>query len=185
VIAFGDESVRVGAGGLLYVLGAAVVIRDLDATRAELRALVPGRQERLHWRGEREARRLALLATLNDAGVAVFASWSYPVARHRQERARRACLITLAGDVARECVDELVLEHRDEAGDRLDRQTLLDARHGGVADLRYRFARPAEEPLLWAADAIAGAMSVHLAGVTSVYFEALRPSVLVVRRVED
>lgn len=185
MIAYGDESVREGTGGLYYVLGAAVVMRDLDETRAALRALVPGRQDRLHWRGEREARRLALLAILSDAGAAVFASWCYPVPRHRQERARRVCLTTLAGDLAREGVEELVLEHRDEAGDRLDRQTMLDARHGGVADLRYGFARPAEEPLLWAADAIAGALSVHLAGVTSAYFEALRPSVLVVRRVDS
>jgi hypothetical protein len=184
VIAFADESVREDSGGVLYVLGAAVVLRDLDAAREALRSMLPGRQERLHWRGERETRRLALLQTLSDHGVAVFGSWAYPVGRQRQERARRACLTTLAGDVGREGVTELVLEHRDEAGDRLDRQTLVDARRGGIVELSYRFARAADEPLLWAADAVAGAMSAHLAGVTSRYYDALRPSVLILRRTQ-
>ncbi len=181
--AFVDESIRQSPPGDVYLVGAAVLIGSgEDDARSRLRSLLLPGQTRLHFRMEREERRMALLSVLSDLDLGVLAAWCQPVSRRRQGPARRACLTALAGDLDREGVAELVLERRDEAGNRLDRQTFLDARHGGIADLVYRFAAPEDEPLLWAADAVAGAVCAHVAGSTSRYYEALRPGVLVVRR---
>jgi hypothetical protein len=188
VIAYADESIREDPAGLLYVLGASVMVGgDLDGARADLRKLLLPGEERLHWRDEREVRRLAVLRLLVDLDVAVFVRWQHPVRRRRQEHARAACLRALAGDLAREGLDELVIEARQERLNRDDLSTLVAARQGGLIPdgFRYRFARPKEEPLLWLADAVAGAVGAHLGGTTSAYLGELRPTVLSIRRTTE
>jgi hypothetical protein len=79
----------------------------------------------------------------------------------------------------------VVIEARESrAQDRLDNATLLDADHAGVAPgLRYRHAGKLDEPILWAADAVVGAVGMHVAGVDSTYLARLAPEVLKLRRV--
>jgi hypothetical protein len=47
----------------------------------------------------------------------------------------------------------------------------------------YKHVGKLEEPLLWAADAVAGSISLHLAGEDSTYFAKLQASLLKVRQV--
>jgi hypothetical protein len=185
VIAFIDESVRAGSRRLLYVVAASAVLQaDGDRARDELRKLLLPRQPYLHWNSEKPARRLAILDRLTSLGAMVFACSYYPVGTRHQESARAACLTALVGDLKAEGISELVIETRGEALDRRDRRTLLHAREVGIAsgDLSYRHTGKREEPLLWAADAIAGAVALHLTGEDSRYFEQLQAGLLVVRR---
>jgi hypothetical protein len=185
VIAFIDESVRTGSGGLLYVVAAGAVVQaDLDPARDGFRKLLLPRQPYLHWNSEKPARRVAVLDRLTGLEVMAFACSYYPVGTRRQEPARAACLTALVGDLKAEGISDLVIETRSEALDRRDRQTLLDARHAGIAadSLIYRHVGKLEEPLLWAADAIAGAVALHRTGEDSRYFKQLQTSLLVIRR---
>jgi hypothetical protein len=185
MIAFIDESVRAGSGGLLYVVAAGAVVQaDLDPARDAFRKLLLPRQPYLHWNTEKPARRLAVLDRLTGLDAMALACSSYPVGTRRQERARAACLTALVGDLKAEGISELVIETRGESLDRRDRRTLLHARDVGIAphNLSYRHVGKLEEPLLWAADAIAGAVALHLTGEDSRYYEQLQTGLLVVRR---
>lgn len=59
----------------------------------------------------------------------------------------------------------MVIESRQEHNDRKDRREILGAQRAGVASegLRYRHARPKDEPLLWLPDALAGAIGTSIA----------------------
>jgi hypothetical protein len=58
-----------------------------------------------------------------------------------------------------------VSESRQEHNDRKDRREVLSAQQTGVASkgLIYRHGRPQEEPMLWVADAIVGAVGMKVA----------------------
>ncbi len=186
VIAYVDESARPGPEGSYYVMTAGVIMgAEVDHAREVLAKLHPPKG-RFHWNDEGERGRIAMLEAMVELGVAAFVTWDYPVGNKRQETARRRCLTTLLDDLRHEGVDELVIERRHRAQDNLDRQTILDARHAGLApaDLLYRFEAPKAEPLLWVPDAIAGAVGLHLAGLTNDYYNRLSfGGLLVVRRV--
>jgi hypothetical protein len=185
VIAFIDESVRTGSGGLLYVVAAGVVMKtDADRVRDDLRKFLSPRQRYFHWGDERPARRLAMLDRLAELDVMALVSSYYPAANHRQEQARANCLTVLVGDLRAESTNELVIETRSEPLDRRDRRTLLHARDVGIAadSLTYWHGRKLEEPGLWAADAVAGAVATYLAGDDSQYYERLRPWLLRIRQ---
>lgn len=163
------------------VAAGAVLQADLDRGRAELRKLLLPRQPYLHWNSEKAVRRLAMLDRLSGFVAMALACSYYPVGARRQEPARAACLTALVGDLKAEGISELVIETRGEVPDRRDRRTLLHARDVGIAadSLTYRHGRKLEEPLLWAADAIAGAVALHLTGEDSRYFERLQMSLFV------
>lgn len=185
MIAFLDESIRAGQGGLRYVVAAGAVVQtDLDPARDAFRELLLPRQPYLHWNSEKPVRRLAIVDRLTNFVAMALACSSYPIGAKRQEPARAACLTALVGDLKAKGISELVIETRGEVPDRRDRRTLLHARDVGIAppDLSYRHVGKLEEPLLWVADAIAGAVALHLTGEDSRYFEQLQTSLLVVRR---
>lgn len=185
MIGYVDESARQGPEGVYYLVTAGVVVgADADNARRALAKLHPP-QGRFHWRQEGERGRVAMLEAMAELGVAAFVTWDYPIGNKRQEQARRRCLTTLLDDLRHEGVDKLVIERRHQALDNADRQTILDARHAGLAppDLEYHFAAPHEEPLLWVPDAIAGAVGMHLAGNSTYYHRLHLGTVLVVRRV--
>lgn len=186
MIAFIDESVRTGQGGLLYVVAAATVIQgESDRARDELRKLLLPQQRFIHWHNERPPRRLAMLERLAEVDVMALACSYFPTVAKRQELARKVSLTSLVGDLRGEGIHELVIETRGEALDRQDRRTLLHARDAGLADgtMVYKHAGKLAEPLLWAADAVAGSIALHLAGEDSTYFAKLQASLLKVRQV--
>lgn len=182
MIAYLDESARQGPFGLAHVLAAAVIIDDPDAARDEMSKLRRPRQRAVHWHDESASRRLVLIRAVCGLGIQAFATTAHPVASSRLERARQRCLVAITEDLAGEGVDELVIESRDVALDYRDRRSLAGAQRAGIAaGVPYGHTMKRSEPLLWAADVIAGAVSMHVAGVDSTYFVELNASLLHIR----
>lgn len=173
--AFVDESMRVGASGGLYLVAAAIVIdADADAVEHRLRTAVGRRRHRIHWRNESETVRLKLLdvlATMPLHGVAVAVE---PTDARHQERARAHAWWTLTWHLAHRQVSELTIESRQAELNRRDQRTLAAIQRAGIGTgITYQFAYPSDRPLLWAADALAGALSAHLGDGTSRYTDRL------------
>lgn len=162
--AFVDESLRLGAGGL-YVVAAVVVAENIDAARHAARSVLVRRQPRFHWRNESEARRRSMLERMRGIGIEARVYVCQPIAPRRQSGARALCLNVMLWDLWQAGVDELVFESRQEHGDAADRRTILAAQRARRAsqDLTYRFARAIDEPVLWMADALAGAATAQIA----------------------
>jgi len=163
VTAFVDESMRLGGDGL-YVVAAVVVVRDLDGARRAARTVLVKRQPRFHWRNESEHRRVRMLDAMRavDADCRVFVRQS--IAPRRQTGARALCVNGLLWDLWQSGIDDLVIESRGEHGDAADRRTILAAQRAKRASpaLAYRFSRAIEEPILWMADALAGAVTAEM-----------------------
>lgn len=161
--AYADESLRRAAGGM-YVVADVVVHGGHEDVRLAVRACLLRRQPRFHWRDESEAQRERMLAAFVDLSVAGRIYVHEPLERRGDVRARALCLNALLWDLWQGHVDGLVLESRQEHGDYRDRQTIAHAQRACRASptLHYGFERPHEEPLLWLADAIAGAATASL-----------------------
>ncbi|MEV0613144.1 hypothetical protein AB0I81_07440 [Nonomuraea sp. NPDC050404] len=147
----------------VYLLAAVLVTpRQAEHYRAELRALLLGRQPRLHWRDENAKRRAQLVeavALLQPAGIIVSGSGLDP---KRQERARRKCLECMLWELGDHHVVDVVFERRDSELDRRDHKLVevLQGRHAMPPRLRLSWRSPMSEPLLWLPDIIAGAKSL-------------------------
>ena len=176
--AFLDESIR----GSLYVLAAVMVpAHDPHCRREVLRLRLPG-QRRIHWRDESSVRRdriVDAVVVLPWTGVAIA---FHPARRRLQSAARAACLRGIVAWLSGQGVSRLVIESRGEHNDRHDRRSIIECRRSGHVVETYGFARPAEEPLLWIADIVAGATSAHLAGLNGRWFHAIREKVEVLPR---
>lgn len=181
VIAYVDESLRLRGAGL-YVL-AAVVVPDAraDAVRAALAASLRRGQRRVHWRHEDDTSRAALVRLVASLGVTAVAVSATPVARTRQERARRRCLAPLLWELERRHVTRVVLESRQHRDAEDDRMIGYARRAGWVSrGTPYEFARPDEESLLWLPDVVAGACSLALAGKDGAYLAVLADAVALI-----
>ena len=90
----------------------------------------------------------------------------------RLERGRVDNIWRLLAEFGALRVERLVIESRQEWNDRHDRREIEQARRSGVCThaMTYCHRRPPEDPMLWVADAVAGAASAHLFGVTSEFW---------------
>lgn len=159
-LAYVDESIRTDDG--VYVLAAvALHAADADDVRDAVRALEPRPGRRFHWRDRLPDARRSAADVVADLPVLAVAVVGAPVNARRQERARRQCLEALLFELAAAGVDEVWLESRNPASDRRDLDVITVYRSRGVLPptLHVGHARPGEEPLLWAADIVAGAIS--------------------------
>lgn len=168
--AFCDESFVETSDGGFYVLAAAIVdSRDHESLRELLRDL-NGRRRRmkLHW-GEMDdrSRRVAIECVVR-APVSLVAAVGQPVLPKRQERARAACLQTIAFELFNEGVEVMHLESRTDHLDRRDIQTVAGARFclPKGTSLVAGHRRGNDEPLLWLADITAGAIRAARLGTT-------------------
>jgi hypothetical protein len=164
-----DESVVVGAVGQSGTYTMAAVVTDnarCEDLRRELTDLSIKPGVRLHWVGESVKRRDLIAEAIARMDIASILTAGTPMERSRQERARRCCLERLLYELDRFGVSETWLESRRSVQDRRDLQLIDSARRKRVIsqELKVRFARPAEEPLLWLPDAVAGAMSSAVVG---------------------
>jgi hypothetical protein len=165
VTAFVDESIRLGPSGV-YIVAAVVVVGDLDRGREFARSLLLPSQLRLHWNEESDQRRQRIVDGLADFG-APCRIYVGPLGPHvRQARVRALCFNRLLWDLWVEGVESVVIESRQEHNDRRDRRTILSAQRSRRASptLKYSFARPSDEPLLWLPDALAGATAATTGG---------------------
>lgn len=173
-IAFVDESIRTTEG--VYVLAAAILE---EPGCEDARDRVAGLSQRglpFHWRLELGPRRLAaveLVTGLASLHVVVIGA---PVNPRRQERARRQCMEALLFHLQAAGVSRVWLETRNPAADRRDIEAVRAARARQIVQygLLVDHARPSEEPLLWLADIVAGAVSAAEGGEPA-YRDKLAP----------
>jgi hypothetical protein len=88
-----------------------------------------------------------MLQVITDHATHLLVYSHRPVVRREHEGARAELLIALLNDLSAATVRELVLESRSQRGD---------------ASLDYRHEGPRQEPLLWLADALAGAVMYQI-----------------------
>lgn len=128
--------------------------RRLHEARLGLRSfLLPG-QRRIHFKSESQTRRRAILATLPGLGasaVIVATPQNMPALRARDAAMREMGLWAARIQAIRICIE------RDETVEGLDRRALFEVQSYTGSGFTYGHSRPYDEPLLWAADAVAWA----------------------------
>ena len=145
---FVDESKSRG----LLLAAACVSHVDTAVARERMRSLLLPGQRRVHFTHEKDGRRRSILAELSQVGLSAFVvttpkgmdAWT----------AREQCLREIAGFAVRHQVQGITVE-RDDSVASFDRRVLYNALHRDWPDIEYRHERAYDEPLLWAADAIA------------------------------
>ena len=100
-------------------------------------------------------------------------------AARRTERCRRKCLEVLYHELVAMHVHDAVLEQRSEAQDRSDRAHIVSLQGQGLdRRLRIRHVRGADDPLLWIADVLLGAVNAAARGRPE-HLDTLRDTILV------
>ena len=100
-----------------------------------------------------------------------------PLDPKRQERARRKCLERLFFQFGGEpCLETVWIESRTASLNDADRRMVVALRGSRLISgaLRCEFALPSADPMLWAADALAGAVAASYRG-EAVCREVLEP----------
>jgi hypothetical protein len=150
VQAFVDESER----GLYLVAAVLLDSSDIERGRRVLRELRKPGQRRVHFAKESDSRRRTILSALARLPIRVrlYECGGAPVP------ARATCLAALVDDLGDLGADRLVIEKLDTQV-RADVATIRGRLAAAPVDppLVYQHLRAYEEPLLWAADAVAWA----------------------------
>lgn len=181
-----ESSARRGPGWQEYLVCTALIPSDgCEQAREQLRPLLLPGQIKLHWTAERERRRrdiVAEIAKLEPMNIVVS---DLDAEQKRTERHRRKCLETLYHELVRMEVFDVTFECRSAVEDRRDRAHIV-ALQGQGLDRRLRIShlRGGDEPLLWIADAVLGAInSAHLGERR--HLEVLRETLLIEARTPD
>ena len=181
--AFIDESSALRGPGLQeYLIAAAVVPADrCDDVREALRPLLLPGQIKLHWSDESEQRRRRIVDGLLQLEHMSVVITHLSERRKKNERFRRLCLGELYNEMVAMDVHDLLLESRSAQQDMSDVAHVV-ALQGAGLDKRLRIShkRGGDEPLLWIADAVLGAINARESGDSS-HFEALSSTFLVHR----
>ena len=117
-----------------------------------------------HWVDEGAVRRQTMLDLVGALGIDVFAVVSVAQTRHHLEHVRDRCLRELFRVIREADVDRIVFESRERAvsvtgQNRRDYTTLIEARHAGDLPPRIRYEWVLKsDPIVWLADAVAGAV---------------------------
>jgi hypothetical protein len=150
---FVDESVR-----KQYLLCAVWIdLHHVNTTRRALRAMCRPGQRRLHFSKEQDGRRRELLATLATFPIhaSLFLAAGHPV------DARQRCIQAFVRDAVQKFpmrrADRIVFECRRPPEDDWDRRVIYKELRKLDAELPYEHLHAYEDPMLWAADAIAWA----------------------------
>ncbi|RIQ30205.1 hypothetical protein [Jiangella rhizosphaerae] len=160
-----DESIRID--DRVYIT-AACALEDMNAStaRATMRELEPRPGRRFHWHDRKPADRLAAVQAIAQLPTLHVVTIGAPIDTRRQERARRQCLEALLFHLDAAGVEQVWLETRNATADRRDIAAIdrFRARQIIGHSIRVDHARPSAEPLLWLADAVAGAVSAAEGG---------------------
>jgi hypothetical protein len=164
VLALVDESILIPGNGC-YLLACVVIPGDERASvRRRVRRAAVGTH--FHWKDERDDARLRMLRVAGDQAVRLIVLACRPTVRREHERARAQLLNDLLDELVSSGTLDLLLESRQEVNDLKDRKVIAAAVIAGriSADLNYAHSGPDQEPLLWLADALAGAGMAHIRG---------------------
>lgn len=180
--AYVDESLRQTTSGLYLVAAAVIIDERADNARHHVRKVLTGHQRRFHWNDAGEAQRAQMVEVVGALAPTLLAYACRPLPK-RQDRARALCVGSLVWDLQQLDVSHVVFESRQARNDRKDADTIEQARRAQRAapGLTYAFNRPQAEPLLWVADAVAGAVATHLADGNSGYVGLLPAGLLAIR----
>ena len=171
--AYVDEAFEVGRPGL-YVLGAVLADPGDEQCRQEIRELLLPRQPQLHFTKESPKRRLQLAETVG--GLSLPSLVTVRASADAAERARGLCLVRLAWALSG-LANSLVFEAREGKLNEHDKTVLAGlASHG--PRLSASFVPAGDDPLLWAADVLSGAIFQDLARAQPAYRAALGPVTL-------
>lgn len=160
--AYVDESEsnqRLDPGTYIF---AATLVEDehADDVRQAMTAMRPSERWKLHWHDETPRTRLAVIKAIVELPALhlVVVRKVHPV--EPTERRRRKCLTRLAYELAGRRVLHIVAEARERKSNSRELQFVKQLRARGLVDrdLRMFHIQGSDEPILWAADAIAGAM---------------------------
>lgn len=130
----------------------------------------------MHWNDEGAKRRRAIAAALCESDVTHTVVIGTPVDPRRQERARRLCQERLLFELAVLGVTRARVESRTQSLNAQDKTLIaaLRSRQAIPSSLTVEFALPSEEPMLWFADIVAGAVGLHRRRDDSEPYEWLR-----------
>lgn len=161
--AWGDESGSVWAlDPGTYVFGAVITdgVKAEDNARDILRQLLLPGQRKTHWRDESDKRRDQIIEALCECGLDGVVVTRVGPLDERNERRRRKCFEHFAEQLIRRDVWNLCLESRGAEADKLDLDVLLSFKSAHIIPNRFYLDHipGADDPLLWAADAVCGAI---------------------------
>jgi hypothetical protein len=186
MIAAIDETTPEGNGGVFYVITAAILLNDRGETSRKLQEVTGPRSRPFHWSQEGSQTRTRMVDLLCELGVLAIPWVHYPTGRKQQESARQKLLSEATVQLLGDGVDELIIETRDAPGkgwtsqDARDEQTLRDTLRSlglGPEALSWSW-QPKSEPLLWACDAICGAVREFLLGDSEAFEQLVRAKVI-------
>lgn len=174
-----ESSVSRSRGRQDYLVCAAVVAEEeVDSMRDGLRPLLRRGQIKVHWSDEGPASRQTIverLAQLSPMSVVVSHA-SQP--QRTTERFRRKCLERLYYEMASMEVDDLTLEGRTPAQNKKDFAHVVALQNQGLPRaLRIGHRRGGDEPLLWIADVVLGAINASYNGEPK-YLKVLEDTIL-------
>ncbi len=180
-IAFIDESVREStATGFYLIAVVSVGETDLDKVRNVARSvLLSKRQVRFHWHDESVTQRLKMMEVVRSLSLSMHVYCCRPLPA-KQDRARARCIERMLWDFREVDIARAVFESRRDVNNRKDSRTIGHGKRAGLANpaFDWGFQLPSEEPILWLADALAGAVASHLAGEDSRYLKVLPESLV-------
>ncbi|GAB3836500.1 hypothetical protein GCM10028799_74270 [Kribbella italica] len=147
-------------------MAAVVTAAQCDDLRRIARDLAVRPGVRLHWVTESVKRRDRIAAVIANLDVQAIVAVGAPMANTKQERARSCCLERLLYELDQLTVREVWLESRREIQDGRDLALVDSARDKGLVSrhLKVGFAKPADEPMLWLPDGVAGAVTAEVLG---------------------
>lgn len=168
------------------MIGAAMIPAGAcEEVRAELIGLLLPGQRKLHWTDESEPRRRKIVARMCELEPVNVVVTHLSARQRKTERFRRKCLESLYYELAPMRVFDLTLESRSPDQDARDRAHIVALQGQGLhAAIRVVHRRGGDEPLLWIADTVLGAInSAHLGQAD--YLEALAGTIIVQHRTPD
>lgn len=158
---------------VVYVVSVVGVVRsDLDLCREEARRLWHPARGRFHLTQEDHATRHAAMKMINSLPVQLWVV--VKSADPKPERARRTCRGAMPW-ILHGIVDQLIIESRAEKENRRDARVISLGGPRCCNPLAYEFTPPFEDPILWFADAVAGAIFHSRARGYSSYLDEPSP----------
>jgi hypothetical protein len=173
-LVFSDETVHTSAG--VFVQAVALVDPERqELARKAMRALCPSGAPRLHWVRNSAALRHQTVGAVVAETVQVRAYLAHFDHERRQDDARRRCLVQLLLEHGGPPVSDIVLDRRSDHQDVRDHSFLMAqcVRFAFPHPPKIRTADSGNEPLLWLADAVAGAVAAHVVDGDSQYVRGL------------
>lgn len=157
-----DESMRPSTkGDRMYLLGAAVADPYFcDASREELRKLLPKGAKKLHWTDMERKQKTKVTDLVAGFDMAHLVVVGTPLDHRKQEHARAKCMERLLWELDQLGVTHVFLEQRTESLNKRDLQLVLKLRgkRSISSDIRVDVAPPSTDPMLWIPDQVLGAV---------------------------